>query len=274
MDCLACDYSNIKVAIVMYKKQILSYGIHAFLPWLGLSLAFFLWWSGIFLTNYWQPHPLVALFSPEQTLLALTQLCVSADIFPHLAVSLKRVMMSLSFALCLGVPLGLLIGISRRLERTTSALFQFVRMISPLSWMPLAVMLFGIGDAPIYFLLTMAAVWPIILNTAAGVHQIDPRWLTLMYSLNATRWETIRHIIIPAILSHILTGLRLAIGIIWIVLVPAEMLGVSSGLGYYILDTRDRLAYPELMALILLIGGLGYGLDSLVRAVHRRFAVG
>ena len=140
--------------------------------------------------------------------------------------------------------------------------------------MPLAVMLFGIGDAPIYFLLTIAAVWPIILNTAAGVHQIDPRWLTLMYSLNATRWETVRYIIIPAILAHILTGLRLTIGIIWIVLVPAEMLGVSSGLGYYILDTRDRLAYPELMALILLIGGLGYGLDSFVRAIHRRLTTG
>lgn len=76
---------------------------------------------------------------------------------------------------------------------------------------------------------------------------------------------------LPGVLGHILTGLRLAIGIVWIVLVPCEMLGVSAGLGYFVLDTRDRLAYSELMAVILLIGALGFALDAAARALHRHW---
>ncbi|CAM5203636.1 hypothetical protein CDEF62S_04827 [Castellaniella defragrans] len=92
---------------------------------------------------------------------------------------------------------------------------------------------------------SFAAVWPIILNTSAGVRQLDRRRPTLARSLSATRREILWKIVIPGSLGHILTGLRLAIGIVWIILVPCEMLGVSSGLGYFILDTRDRLAYSE-----------------------------
>ena len=145
-------------------------------------------------------------------------------------------------------------------------------MISPLSWMPIAVMVFGIGDAPIYFLLSFAAVWPVILNTAAGVKQLNPQWLLLARSLSAPRTEVLFRIVLPGIMGHILTGVRLAIGIIWIVLVPCEMLGVTSGLGYFILDTRDRLAYSELMAVIVLIGALGFALDSLAQRLHRRWS--
>jgi len=129
----------------------------------------------------------------------------------------------------------------------------------------------GVGDQPIYFLLTFAAVWPILLNTIAGVRQLDPRWLQLTRSLSATRWETLRRVILPGVLGHVLTGVRLSIGILWIVLVPCEMLGVSAGLGYFILDTRDRLAYSELMAMVVLIGVLGFALDACARSLHRRW---
>nr|WP_272874501.1 ABC transporter permease subunit [Paracoccus shandongensis] len=168
--------------------------------------------------------------------------------------------------------MGLLVGASRLAEAATTPAFQFLRMISPLSWMPIAVMVFGVGDAPIYFLLGFAALWPILLNTAAGVRQLDPQWLLLSQSLAATRWETLSRVILPGVLPQVLTGLRLAIGITWIVLVPCEMLGVQAGLGYFILDTRDRLAYDQLMAVVLVIGLLGYGLDALARAAIRRVA--
>jgi len=187
-------------------------------------------------------------------------------------VSLRRVLVGLGFALAIGVPLGLAVGSLRALEAATSPAFQFLRMISPLSWMPIAVMVFGIGDQPIYFLLAFAAVWPILLNTAAGVRQLDARWLQLARSLSATRWETLTRIVIPGVLGHVLTGVRLAIGILWIVLVPCEMLGVSAGLGYVILDTRDRLAYSELMAMVLLIGLLGFLLDAAARLLYRLLA--
>ncbi|MBD9362343.1 ABC transporter permease [Methylomonas sp. EbB] len=239
------------------------------LPFAGLSIALLIWWATTSPLLY--PDSVAAKFAPAACLEALWTLIASAEIFPHILVSLKRVLLSLLFALLVGIPLGVLVGVSRSVERATGPLFQFVRMISPLSWMPLAVMVFGIGDVPVYFLLSVAAVWPIMLNVSAGVHAIDPRWLTLARSLCANRRETILRIIAPAIVAHIMTGIRLAIGIVWIVLVPAEMLGVSQGLGYFILDTRDRLAYSELMAVILIIGLLGYLLDLSVRLITQKW---
>jgi len=216
--------------------------------------------------------PLAAALAPGVTFQSLYQLVFSGELNSHTLMSLQRVLTGLGLALLIGVPVGLAVGSSRIMENVSGTAFQFLRMISPLSWMPIAVMVFGIGDAPIYFLLTFAAVWPIMLNTASGVRQLDPKWLMLARSLSATRREVLLRIVMPGILGNVLTGVRLAIGIIWIVLVPCEMLGVSSGLGYYILDTRDRMAYSELMAVIVLIGALGFLLDGLAQRAYRHWA--
>jgi NitT/TauT family transport system permease protein len=233
----------------------------------GLAALLALWWLG---TEVFSPAGGMARrFSPGATFVSLGELLTASDLPMHILVSLRRIAVGLGFALLIGVPLGLAIGSWRRLEAAVSPAMQFLRMISPLSWMPIAVMVFGVGDDPVYFLLTFAAVWPIVLNTAAGVQQLDPRWLQLAQSVAATRWETLRSVILPGVLGHILTGVRLAIGILWIVLVPCEMLGVSAGMGYFILDTRDRLAYSELMAMVLMIGVLGFLLDAAARALYR-----
>lgn len=236
----------------------------------GLAALGLLWWLGVAAGG--GDDGLAARFSPQQTLASLQELLHRGELYEHVWVSLKRILVGLSLALLVGVPLGLLVGSSRNLEAATTPAFQFLRMISPLSWMPIAVMLMGVGDQPIYFLLAFAAVWPILLNTAAGVRQLDPRWLQLARSLSATRREMLLKVIVPGVLGHVLTGVRLAIGILWIVLVPCEMLGVSAGLGYYILDTRDRLAYSELMAMVLLIGVLGFALDAAARGLYQRWS--
>lgn len=238
----------------------------------GLASLVLLWG----LATHWlqQSVSLANLLSPRETFDTLVQLVSQNQLTWHTLASLRRVLVGLVLALLLGIPIGLAIGTSKMLESSTSSAFQFLRMISPLSWMPIAVMVFGIGDGPIYFLLTFAAVWPIILNTAAGVRQLDPKWLLLAKSLSATRREVLFKMVLPGVLGHILTGLRVAIGIIWIVLVPCEMLGVSSGLGYFILDTRDRLAYSELMAVIVLIGALGFALDGLAQGLYQRWTHG
>lgn len=238
------------------------------LPLAGVLLVLLLWWIGA----EWLARrtPIATAFAPVPALLALGRLLVSADLWWHVLLSLQRVAVGLGLAALVGVPLGVLVGLSSRFALATTTVFQFLRMISPLSWMPLAVMVLGVGDAPVYFLLAFAAVWPVMLNTSAGVAQLDPNWLLLARSLSATRAETVRHVVLPGIAAHVLTGVRLAIGIIWIVLVPAEMLGVSAGLGYFVLDTRDRLAYDELMAAVVLIGALGYLLDRLARALYLR----
>ena len=243
--------------------------LHGVLGVAGLLALLMLWWLGIRL--FGSTDGLAARFSPQATLTSLLELLGRAELYEHVLVSLERILVGLLLALLIGVPLGLMIGSYRHLEAATTPAFQFLRMISPLSWMPVVVMLMGVGDQPIYFLLTFAAIWPILLNTIAGVRQLDPRWLQLSRSLSATRWETLCKVILPGVLGHVLTGVRLSIGILWIVLVPCEMLGVSAGLGYFILDTRDRLAYSELRAMVLLIGVLGFMLDALARGLHRRW---
>ena len=220
------------------------------------------------------PNGLAAQFLPTRAIATLPSLVVDDRLFLHIATSLRRITVGLAWAMLIGVPLGFLIGRVRALDTALSPTLQFLRMISPLSWMPIAVMSLGVGDRAVYFLLTFAAVWPLVMSTAAGVAQIDRRWVQLGESLAATRSEMLWHVYAPGIASHVLTGVRLAIGILWIVLVPAEMLGVSSGLGYLILDTRDRLAYSELTAVILVIGSLGFLLDYAARLVYRRFGTG
>ncbi len=241
------------------------------LPTAGLLLLFVFWWlvtRGSVETGAMAPR-----FAPSPALASLYELLTGPELARHLFVSLRRIGIGLGAALTIGIPLGLLVGSFQHVASTTSAAFQFLRMISPLSLMPMAVMAFGVGDQPIYYLLSFVAVWPVVLSTAAGVKALDPRLMELGASLSATRSELLRHIVVPGVLSHVLTGTRLAIGALWIVLVPCEMLGVSAGLGYYILDTRDRLAYSELMAMILVIGSLGFLLDALARALCARFGV-
>lgn len=234
----------------------------------GLVALVGLWWL---VTRGGDEFALGRRFGPEAAFASLFEIVRGADLLRHTLVSLQRVLVGLGLAAAIGVPLGLIVGSSATFASTTGIAFQFLRMISPLSWMPIAVMAFGIGDKPIYFLLAFAAVWPILLNTAAGVRALDPSWLELGRSLSASRGQLLTRIVLPGILGHVLTGVRLAIGVSWIVLVPCEMLGVSSGLGYAILDTRDRLAYSELLAMVLLIGFLGFALDASARLASRRW---
>ena len=141
----------------------------------------------------------------------------------------------------------------------------FLRMVSPLSWAPVAVIALGIGDRPVIALVAATTVWPILASTAEGVASVDPGHALVARALGASRSERIRTVTVPAVRPRVLSGLRMAIGIGWVVLVPAEMLGVTSGLGYQILNAKDQLAYHQITALILVIGTIGYAVDLVAR---------
>ncbi|MFN0074038.1 MAG: ABC transporter permease [Chloroflexota bacterium] len=239
--------------------------IRWFMPLVGVAIFVLLWWLG---TTVLTPESsFLRRFAPDRTATALVTLVGSGQVWVHLFASLRRIAVGLFLSASIGIPIGLALGGSRRFAQGAGPMFQFLRMVSPLSWTPLAIILLGVGDAPVYFLIAIAGVWPIALNTAAGVAALDPRWLIVGRSLRASRLELARAIVWPGIRPHVLTGLRLTVGLAWIVLVPAEMLGVDSGLGYFILDTRDRLAYSELMAAIIVVGVCGFLIDSLTRWV-------
>lgn len=206
-------------------------------------------------------------FTPEKTFGALGRMLEDGSLLSGAGTSLLRLGGGLAIAVLAGVPVGLLIGGVPTAERASSALFQLLRMTSPLAWAPIAVLLFGVGGKPVVALISIAAVWPVIIGTAAGVRGIDRDWLITARSLGARRTELLRTIILPAVRPHVLMSLRLALGVAWIVLVPAEMLGVQSGLGYEILNARDQIAYDRLTAVIVAIGVLGYLLDQVAQSV-------
>ncbi|MDA3643913.1 ABC transporter permease [Saccharopolyspora indica] len=239
-------------------------------PATAIALAVLLWW---FLTTVLAGEDrLLNSFAPQHAVPAIADLARRGVLFGDIAASLWRLLGGLLIAAAIGVPLGFAVGSLAALERATRPVFQFLRMVSPLSWAPVAVALFGIGHRPVVFLVAAAALWPIVLNTAAGVHAVDPGHRLVARSLGATRTEVLTSVVLPASRGHVLTGVRVALGIAWVVLVPAEMLGVDSGLGYQILNARDQLAYDQMMAVILVIGVLGYLLDGIARRAlaHRR----
>ncbi|WP_309241066.1 ABC transporter permease [Nocardia sp. BSTN01] len=230
--------------------------------------AIVLWWV---LTDLVAgPQSLLREFGPQHVPGAITGLFDRGVLLPDIAVSMWRLLVGLLIAVTVGVPLGLLLGLHAATESAVAPVVQFLRMISPLSWAPIAVALFGIGHQPVIFLVAAASVWPVVLNTAAGVRAIDPGLLLVARSFGATRREQLTSVILPAIRGPVQTGFRVGLGIAWVVLVPAEMLGVRSGLGYQILNARDQLAYDQVMAVIVVIGVIGFVLDSLARAALDR----
>ena len=238
---------------------------HAALPLLGLAIGLAIWWALVSLLA--KNSPVIAEFSPVSGFAQLWVGISNGVLLRHATASLVRVAVGLALAVSVAVPLGLVLGLRKRLELATSAVFQFIRMISPLSWMPVAVMVFGVGDLPVFFLLSVAAVWPILLTIITAVHSVNPLYIKVARSFAAEPLEIVVKIILPAIRPNLLASIRVAVGLIWVVLVPAEMLGVSSGLGYLILDCRDRLAYDELTSALLLIGLIGWALDSGLRSL-------
>jgi NitT/TauT family transport system permease protein len=175
----------------------------------------------------------------------------------------------LAIAFIVGLPLGLALGSNRLLEDASTPIVNFLRMISPLAWAPIVIVAFGIGDVPVLFLIAITAVWPIALGTAAGVKAVSPALKELAESLGASRRERLRFVTSPVVEANVLTALRLALGVAWIVLVPAEMLGVDSGLGYAVLNARDQLDYAALGAGVLLIGITGFLIDAVFRRLFR-----
>jgi NitT/TauT family transport system permease protein len=243
-----------------------------FLTLAGVALLFIVWWLAASLLAQNPQTAAFAGFAPRPALERLLQIMGSGEAWKMTEPSLARVGGGLLFAALCGIPLGILIGRSRILAQITNVPFQFLRMISPLSWMPIAVLTFPTWDGAIVFLIGIAAIWPILFATASGARRIDPAWFKVARNLGAGPYHVLTVVIVPAIAQDILTGIRLALGVAWIVLVPAEYLGVKSGLGYAINDARDTLEYDRLAAIVLMIGVIGFGLDFALQKVIERIS--
>lgn len=238
----------------------------------GLAVLFGLWWLAIYVITLDPSNSTFADFAPLAALQSLPDLWDDGTIPHALETTGYRLGSGLFLAIVIGVPIGILMGRIRWFQRLTNVPFQFLRMISPLSWEPIAVVVFTGWDEAIVFLIAIAAVWPIAFATAAGLAKVDPAWFKVARNLGAKPWQMVTQIIIPAITFDILTGVRLALGVAWIVVIPAEFLGVTSGFGYAIQDARESLEYANLMGLVLMIGVVGFVLDSICVLLIKRFS--
>ena len=238
----------------------------------GLAILFSFWWLGGYLIEINPDTTNFKDFGPIPTFQAIPELLREGKIQAAVLTSGSRLGIGLLIAICCGVPIGIMLGRSQVFRELSNSPFQLIRMISPLSWEPIAVIVFATWNGAIVFLIAIAAVWPVVFATAAGLAKVDPAWFKVARNLGAKPWHMVTQIILPAILFDILTGVRLALGVAWIVLVPAEFLGVTSGLGYSIADARETLSYDHLTAMVLTIGIMGYILDSSLAMTIKRFS--
>jgi len=241
-------------------------------PIIGILVLLAVWWLGGWAIASNPDTESFADFAPAPAFARLMELLANGYVWEATTPSLERIGLGLLWAVVVGVPVGVAIGLFASLREITHVPFQFLRMISPLAWMPVAVLAFATWDGAIVFLIAIAAIWPVLFSTAQGVRRIDPLWFKVAKNLGADGFQMLYRIIMPAIGQDIFAGIRLAVGVAWIVLVPAEYLGVTSGLGYAINDARDTLEYDTLAAMVVVIGVIGFFLDGICVSLIKRFS--
>ncbi len=234
------------------------------LPFVGIALFVVAWQAAVAAS----PETLVP--TPWQSLLAIVELARKGLLLRYMVASLFRVTWGYLGALVVAVPAGVLLGLWRRGELAMNPMLQLLRPISPLAWIPIAILWFGVGDVSAMFLIFLASVLPLTLTTVHAVHNIEHVHLAAGRNFGLTNRELVRSVIFPAILPQLIVGMRITLGIAWLVVVAAEMIAVNSGLGFLIIDARNAgNRYDLVVAGMILIGLIGVGLDALMRSLER-----
>ena len=187
--------------------------------------------------------------------------------------SLVRVAKGFALALAIGTPIGFLLGLSRRFHQSFDPIVQFMRPISPLAWLPLGLVIFQKSEPAAVFTIALCAMWPTVINTAVGVRSISQDYLNVGRVLKLSRTTTLRRIVIPATLPYVFTGYRLSLGLAWLVIVAAEMLTGTPGVGGFLWQEYNSLVYSHIILSVLTIGAIGFVLDRLMGLVEARVRV-
>jgi len=208
--------------------------------------------------------------TPLQVVTALADLAREGELWTDIGASLFRVGAGFLLALLVGIPLGLWMGWMREAFTTLNPFVQILRPISPIAWIPLAILWFGVGDLSPIFLIFLSSIFPTILQTAAGVHTIERQYLWAADNFGVSRGRLFFQVVIPAVLPQIIVGMRVSLGIAWLVVVAAEMIALRSGLGYLIIDSRNAgNRYDLVVAGMIVIGITGLLLDTMMRRLER-----
>jgi len=193
----------------------------------------------------------------------------SGELFYHLTASLKREAMAFLFASS-AIPLGMAMGWWRLVYNQVNAIMEILRPIPPLAWIPLSILWFGLGDEQNQFIIFLGMFFPILVNTIVGVKNVDTSLIRAARSLGAPERKVLMRVVLKGALPQIITGVRIGLGVGWMALVAAELVGANSGLGFLINDARSVLRTDTIMVGMLTIGVVGLLIDTAIRALSRR----
>lgn len=228
-----------------------------------IAVLLAVWWVTVIQTRS------VIFPTPWQVVTGTVELVQDGTLWMHIGSSLMRVATGFLLAVLIAVPLGLWMGWVQGAFITLNPLFQILRPISPIAWIPIAILWFGVGNASPIFLIFISSVFPMIVQTTVGVHTIERRYLRAAENFGVSRATLFRQVVIPAVLPQILIGMRIGLGVAWLVVVAAEMIALRSGLGYLIMDSRNAgNRYDLVVAGMIIIGLIGLMLDGGMRLLE------
>ncbi len=192
----------------------------------------------------------------------------------NILMSLKRVGMGFGAAALLGIPLGFMIGRFDFLSRMAAPVISLLRPVSPLAWLPIGLLVFSKAEPASIYVIFISSIWPMIMNTALGVKQVPSDYLNVARVLNLSEWKIMTKILFPAVLPYMITGIRLSIGVAWLVIVAAEMLTGGVGLGFWVWDEWNNLNVEHIIIAIFVVGIVGLMLEQMLVWLGNRFEYG
>ena len=249
------------------------------LPALGILGVILLWWVVASFNHELMPYPHEALAANWDYITHPFYQRGPGDLGIGwlLIASIRRVLLGFSLGAVVAIPLGFLVGMSKQAMMALNPVIQIFKPVSPLAWLPIALAIFNLADPSAIFVIFVTSLWPTIINTALGVSSVSQEYLDVARVLEMPRWRRITKIIWPASLPYIFTGLRISLGIAWLVIVAVEMLTGGIGIGFFVWDEWSRLNLNSVFLAILVIGLTGLLLDFAVSKLqelitHRRAA--
>jgi len=265
--------ANFFPLLLFSRERWLGFLLLAIPPLLGLAL-FIAVWAGLASARQDLPGPVstfhsaVELFSDPFYVKGPNDQGIGWNILN----SLKRVGMGFGAAAAIGIPLGFLVGRFAFINGMMAPIIGLLRPVSPLAWLPIGLLVFQKADPASIWVIFISCIWPIIINTAHGVSRIPQDYLNVARVLQLSEWKILKTILFPSVLPYMMTGIRLSIGIAWLVIVAAEMLTGGVGIGFWVWDEWNNLNVEHIIIAIFVVGIVGFALEHALLAIAKRFS--
>jgi len=190
----------------------------------------------------------------------------------NILASLERVGLGFSLAALVGIPLGFIIGRFQFMSRMAAPIIGILRPVSPLAWLPIGLLVFKAANPAAIWVIFISAIWPMIINTAVGVSKVPQDYMNVARVLNLSEWKIVTKILFPFVLPYMMTGVRLSIGVAWLVIVAAEMLTGGVGIGFWVWDEWNNLNVEHIIIAIFVVGIVGLALELVLTSIAKKFS--